>query len=215
MALANELIENNNKIFVEATQHVFLKDLGNGTINPKFVENFLNQDRIFALGYCKWLNSIASRIPLLENSNELNVEQVDLLHLLSFAVSNGLREVNMFPNTLNSLSLNYNERATANSACINYIRYLYGLNNNEDCLVALWALEKVYLEGWAFAKQLKSSSPYQELLNNWTTETFIKFVDHDLNYQVQNIVNKDIPRFNQIFVDICQLEINFWNESQM
>ena len=207
-----ELIENNKDIYLKSSQHAFLTKLGESTLDPVALERFLNQDRVFALGYSKWLGIIAGRIPLLNNSNIVEDEDVKLLHLMSFAISNGLREVNMFPNTLKSLGLKY-ESVDANAACHDYIKYLYSLPNNDEAMVALWALEKVYLDGWGYAKSLAKDSPYAELLNNWTAPSFVQFVDIDLKYQVERIKTNDISKFNDIFAKVCQLEIAFWESA--
>lgn len=153
---------------------------------------------------------------MLENSSNVDNEDVNLLHLMSFAISNGLREVNMFPNTLKSLKLEY-KKVEANKACFDYVQYLYSLQNNDEAMVALWALEKVYLDGWSYAKSLDSassaSSPYSELLDNWTCPEFVQFVDTDLKYQVERIKNTDTQKFDEIFAKVCELEIAFWEQS--
>ncbi|TIA91068.1 hypothetical protein E3P99_01250 [Wallemia hederae] len=214
MVSTQTLIENNKDLYIQATQHPFLAQLGKAQIDPKALQSFLNQDRVFALGYCKWLAMIAARIPLLEQSSKPNTHDVDSLHLMSFAISNGLREVNMFPNTLASLNLEY-RAVEANAACFDYVQYLYQLDNNDDAIVALWALEKVYLDGWGYAKSLDTSrsSPYSELLDNWTCEQFVHFVDTDLKAQVERIQSTDTRRFDDIFASICRLEIAFWEQS--
>lgn len=216
-SITNTLIENNKSAYLNATQHPFLKQLGSAQINPAALEKFLNQDRIFALGYCKWLSAIGGRIPILERSDSAEMvdsEDVKLLNLISFAVSNGLREVDMFPNTLTSLNLQFTE-VEASETCYAYIRYLYSLRDNDEALVALWALEKIYLDGWSYAKSkdaaTSSPSPYTELLDNWTCPLFVNFVDSDLKYQVERLKG-GTDKLNDIFSQICQHEISFFQQ---
>ncbi|PIL23360.1 hypothetical protein GSI_14671 [Ganoderma sinense ZZ0214-1] len=214
-----------------ATEHAFLAAAGTGTLSAPLLSLYLSQDRIYAAhAYPRFLGQLLARVPFSSlhapDSREERFNS-EVVGVLSDALLNVRREVGLFEEVERKYALpsftGWKERKATQDYTAEMAR-VGALGSFEDGLVFLWAMERVYLDAWKYVKQLLSHklgqgepSPVllavQELVQNWTSPEFEKFVDG-----LADLVNRlDISqmstasnRTEEIWARVVELEEAFW-----
>ncbi|KAI0703682.1 heme oxygenase-like protein [Cerioporus squamosus] len=199
--------------YAAATEHAFLTAAGTGTLPLPLLSLYLSQDRIYAAhGYPRFIGQLLTRIP-------------DVVKLLAFALQNVHREVGMFAEVERKYGLNFGqwrERKATRDYTAEMAR-VGAFGTLEDGLVFLWAMERLYLDAWKYAKSLLVNVPNPEgdltlpairqLVENWTCPEFERFVD-----DIADLVNRlpispgtsAFSRAEEIWARVVELEEMFW-----
>ena len=84
----------------------------------------------------------------------------------------------------------------------------------EEGFTVLSAAEKVYLDSWMEVKKdQKSESPWQEFIDNWTSEGFQQYVAWlatTLDDLAAGKPERDLRRMKAIFLITARYEYLFW-----
>jgi formylaminopyrimidine deformylase / aminopyrimidine aminohydrolase len=76
-------------------------------------------------------------------------------------------------------------------------------------LVALWALERVYLEAWRAAQP--GGGAYREIAEHWTSPAFADYVA-ELERLVDAALTETLNQQQEyVFTEVLRLEIAFWD----
>ncbi|RPD75630.1 heme oxygenase-like protein [Lentinus tigrinus ALCF2SS1-7] len=215
--------------YAAATEHPFLTAAGTGTLPLPLLSLYLSQDRLYAAhGYPPFIGQLLTRIPYSSTHAVDSPEEKlhsDVVKVLAFALQNVHREVGMFAEVERKYGLNFaqwRERKATRDYTAEMAR-VGALGTLEDGLIFLWAMERVYLDAWKYAKSLLGNVPNHEgdptllairqLVENWTCPEFEQFVDDiaDLVNRLQ-ILPGTAPfiRAEEIWARVVELEEMFW-----
>ncbi|MGB3681663.1 MAG: TenA family transcriptional regulator, partial [Rubrobacteraceae bacterium] len=78
-------------------------------------------------------------------------------------------------------------------------------------IVALWSLERAYLEAWRGAAP--GGADYQEFVGHWTTQEFADYVaglERIASFSLQSADEEERQRAESAFLQVCRLEHDFW-----
>lgn len=132
-----------------ATQHPFLTAAGNGTLSSEHLSCYLAQDRIYAAhAYPRFIGSTLASIPFsslhsLDSPNERFNQRV--VKMTYYALANVVREAEFFVDTAKRYDLNlemWEERKQTRDYAAEMAK-TGATGRLEDCLVFLWAMERV------------------------------------------------------------------------
>ncbi|WWC87519.1 uncharacterized protein L201_002409 [Kwoniella dendrophila CBS 6074] len=222
--------------FKIATEHEFLKQSGEGSIDSKILKEWLKQDYLFAYeGGIKYTAALLSKVSLSPSSSHIRpFPSNELVPILGWSATNLLRETDWFLSVAKEHDLDvfgvgrdenkYGLLGEYNQITRGYIDYLQvigALASIEEGLLVLWASEKIYNSAWLYAKKHshlnQSSNQTQKALikfvNNWTTPEFTEFVakcENALNqFDIQP--GSDIAeKCEKAFKNILWYEQRFW-----
>ncbi|WWC98904.1 hypothetical protein V866_005798 [Kwoniella sp. B9012] len=233
------LLEKYADDFKLATQHEFLKQSGEGSINSEVLKEWLKQDYLFAYeGGIKYTAALLSKINLSPSSSAIRpFPASDLVPILGWSATNLLRETDWFLSVASQHGLEVfddkprerdmnkygllGEYSPITRGYIDYLQVIGALGSIEEGMMVLWASEKIYNSAWIYAKTFShlnnSSNETQKALikfcDNWTTPEFTEFVE-----RCENAMNKfDIElgsevaeRCEKAFKTILWYEQRFW-----
>ncbi|KAF5368817.1 hypothetical protein D9758_003016 [Tetrapyrgos nigripes] len=242
-----------------ATQNPFLLKAQHSNDLLSF---WLHQDRIYAAhAYPKFIGSLIAKIPFSNTDSstststsnpevgaevraETKAETLNqrILRTLVFCLTNIINEVQFFDETAKKWNLSidvWKERKGTRDYTAEMAR-IASEGSIEDGLVFLWAMEKVYLDAWTYARENledvtnvsnpsnqsskpESDSAFSAFAHNWSTPEFGVFVD-DLAKLVDSVASaKDVApdhdsrvyrRAKGIWDRVVELEIGFWPETE-
>jgi len=72
-----------------------------------------------------------------------------------------------------------------------------------DALVALWAIERTYLDAWAFAAP--GAPAYREFVTHWTTPDFAGYVE-----SLADAAQREATDADEVFLAVVAAEVDFW-----
>lgn len=138
-----------SKNYAEATEHPFLRAIGNGTAPVELLSIWLSQDRIYAAhAYPQFIAHLITHIPFspIDNidSERENANQ-HLLRTLSFCIQNVVTESQFFLRTAEKYGLDL-DRWAERDETKEYVETMLRIASEgtlEEGLVFLWAMEKV------------------------------------------------------------------------
>ncbi|KAH8917002.1 heme oxygenase-like protein [Atractiella rhizophila] len=229
-SLTSRLISSNQQLFDISTRHRFLEQVGLNTIDSSKVARFLEQDRNFAFVYGRIAAILTGRVPVGNAERATGKERGSdeyIFRLLGSGVTNSIREIAFFETLSPLFSKPLNLSSPPSSACTNYTSYLIKVcslpTDFREGLVAFWALERIYLEGWTYAASLSAEhllegkdgdvNPWRELLNNWTSVEFGEYV-RSLANVVDSLSQEGDPfeeKANEVFNTVAKMEVDFWD----
>ncbi|EJF59569.1 heme oxygenase-like protein [Dichomitus squalens LYAD-421 SS1] len=212
-----------------ATEHAFLTAAGTGVLPAPLLSLYLSQDRIYAAhAYPRFLGHLLTHVPFSSLHAPDSPEErfhSEVVGVLADALQNVQREVGLFADIEKKYTLpsfaGWRERKATRDYTAELAR-VGAFGSFEDGLVFLWAMERVYLDAWTYAKSLLGNvqgepspafSAVKELVENWTSPEFVKFVDH-----LADLVNRlhIVPRSaafihaEEIWARVVELEEAFW-----
>ncbi len=101
--------------------------------------------------------------------------------------------------------------------CHAYIQFLMNTayrQSFEEGFTVLYTAEKVYLDSWMQVKNnLKGQSPWQEFIDNWTSEGFRQYVDwlaDTLDQLLQYKPERELVAIRDLFRTTARYEYLFW-----
>ncbi|KAK7681329.1 hypothetical protein QCA50_015420 [Cerrena zonata] len=183
--------------YTAATEHPFLASAGDGRLSKDLLSVYLSQDRLYAAhAYPKFVGCLLASVPFSSldgiDCDRENYNQ-RVVAVLGGALQNVIREVNFFRDVAEKYGLQlsgWRERKATRDYTAEMSR-VGASGRLEDGIVFLWAMERVYLDAWGFVSSLKNehagptSAAVAELVDNWTNEEFVVFVD-----ELADLVNR-------------------------
>lgn len=224
---AHLLASSTPRPYSAATEHSFLTAAGLGTLPPALLALYLAQDRLYAAhAYPAFIGRLLSAVPFssldaADSARERTNQRI--VHVLSDALQNVVREVNFFGETAQKWGLQldgWRERKATRDYTAEMAR-VGAEGRIEDGLVFLWAMEQVYLDAWRYVGSLKpvqgleggSAQAVSELVHNWTNSDFVRFVD-DIAELVNSLGitpgSSSWGRAESIWARVVELEEAFW-----
>lgn len=216
-------------------QAPFLKQAGEGTLDPAVLSEWLAQDRLYAQNYINFAGALLSKIRLPVAVDSQSTEK-KAARLVSFAVQNVIRELQFFEDTAARYNINLIPRwegdglaeVGPNQTTRAYADLMLSATSPSasllEGLTLLYATEVCYLTAWGHAKSFVSSSSNQasnkveealqkEFIPNWTCEEFVEFVK-DCKTVMDEAASKtseeDRQRALQVYRQVLWFEEKFW-----
>ncbi|KAK8089180.1 transcription regulator [Apiospora hydei] len=228
------------EMYKQATQCRFLELAGQGRLPKESLSQWLSQDRLYAQAYCRFIGGLISRVQLPSSSatEASRTTPFRILLMLQTAMIGVTTELQFFEKTAVEYQLDLAameggqefEANKATEACINLFDSFTVEGGKERSLlqglVMLWALEKVYLDAWTFAKQqsaaaaeaLDGGALRNRFIPNWAGNQFRAFVDQIqecLDAYASDIEADDVDQAAMdAWKEMLILEEGFWPRVQ-
>ncbi|KAF2219633.1 hypothetical protein BDZ85DRAFT_38772 [Elsinoe ampelina] len=221
--------------FKAATQHPWLRLIGQGKLPQDAQLQWLQQDRIYALSYVAFVASLLAKVSIPTTSERLTTLEWRIADMLIEALDNIRRELGMFESILKKhFDWGMTQETPKASTTTRIYQQLFAAATTSNAplvigLAALWGTERCYLESWRFAKQQTSASTSpktgydvvgQVLIPNWTSTEFESFVN-DIGSLLDELVasssttEEDIGRCEEMWRQVLWCEERFWPEVKL
>lgn len=197
---ASDLLERHPAAWREAIRHPFLDGVRDGTLPAGAFESWLAQDYLFVADLLAFQARLLARAPRPAQAvlaGGLVALEAELGWFESKAAERGL-------------VLEAPRRSTA-AAYRDLLTRLDG-EPYPAGIIALWALERAYLEAW------KSASPghpdYREFVEHWTTAEFADYVaglEEAASPALGTSSENERGRAEVAFLEVVGIERDFWN----
>lgn len=201
MKLSENLWQDIQPIYADILALPFIKQLINGTLEPKAFEYYMQQDTLYLNDYTRSLALVASKAP----SSDI------MLIFLKFAQI-----------VLESeLQLHQQYVATKNlikgKACTGYTKFLLQTCSTENFAVALAAILPcfwIYQQVGIYAKQHSAkNNPYQDWIDLYSGSEFAEETQQVIDIlDAQKVSDADIGAIKNTFTQSTIHELAFWTE---
>ncbi|KAL1384300.1 hypothetical protein HDK64DRAFT_30904 [Phyllosticta capitalensis] len=230
-SLVAHLLNKYQASFTAATQQPFLSHAGCGTLSAPALCQWLVQDAHYARGYIRFIGNMLAKIRLPVVANSQFNQTYRVMDLLISALNNIRREMTFFEITATKFGLQMTEEPPNHITRAYLDLFVSSTSTGASLLegmVVLWATEHVYRTAWTYAASftptlsMPSTDPHivalhQQLIPNWTSAPFSKFVDA-CRLLVDELANtttspngkEEMQRCEQLFEQVCWLEERFW-----
>lgn len=194
-----ELLQNHQQVWHEATVHPFLEQCKLGTIKPEQFNTWLVQDYLFVLDFTR----MAARVLAIAPSNHFDVLLSGLAALKD--------ELNWFKDKAEERQLNL---ATEQQLiCAEYCDFMYALAATPYPVqaTAFWAIELAYNQGWQLPGVMPE--PYNEFAQRWGNPGFteyVKLLEQQADQVLQSASESVVREAEEAFLQVAQLEKDFW-----
>ncbi len=198
----NELRQSVADVWQRATQHQFLTGVRDGTLPQRAFEVWLVQDYHFVRGLLPFQARCLALAP--------RTDQPVLVRGLGALVE----ELRWFEEQAARRSLRL--QGPVHPVCRGYVNFLWALSFGPYVaqLVALWALERIYLEAWTHAQP--GAEPYRAFVARWTNPDFRSYVE-ELEAAAARALDGATPTEREAaedaFVETVAHEVRFWDMS--
>ncbi|KAF2157456.1 heme oxygenase-like protein [Myriangium duriaei CBS 260.36] len=188
----DELLALDKTAFEAATQHPWLRLIGQGKLPADAQLAWLEQDRLYALSYVSFIGGLLGKVSIPTVSDRESTLEWRIADTLINALIGIKRELAMFEEILrDNYGWGRDNAALQVEEPTKRYQQLFAHASGHGCplmvgLTVLWATEKCYLEAWKFARQQQPDKAAQNrdkdvirrvLIPNWTSEEFQGFVD--------------------------------------
>ncbi|OCF34586.1 hypothetical protein I316_03627 [Kwoniella heveanensis BCC8398] len=230
------LLEKYAEDFKVATNHPFLQQAGEGTIDAQPLREWLKQDYLYAfVGYIKFASSLLSKLPLASAPEQPNIARA--VEVLTFSLSNVKRETDFFLSTAAEHGLAvFDSKFQSHAASgllgeykevtrgyVDFLHAIGGLGSIEEGFTLLWAMEKAYFTAWSNAKThlrpienpTETQKALAKFIDNWTNEEFKEFVDgceEIMDAAEIEVGSQTGKACEEVFKRTLWLEQRFWPE---
>jgi thiaminase/transcriptional activator TenA len=159
----NDLLAAHADEWAEAVSHPFLDDVREGTLADGAFDRWLAQDHLFVAALVRAQAGILAAAP----RADMGVLAGGLVALVD--------ELDWFEQVAERRDAVLD--AVPLPAARDYVAFLMGLPTQPYVVaaVALWAVERAYLEAWRSAAP--GAPPFRELVEHWTVPEFAAYVD--------------------------------------
>lgn len=198
------LLDSSQQVWNGILNHRFLKETADGTIPDKTFKTWMRQDYIFVREAIPFVAVLLAKAPVHLRSN--------LIQVLS-ALD---KELELFRKNAEAhgVDLNNITPAPTNHA---YTQFLLSVAYNgsfEEGFTLLYGGEKAYLDSWMVVKNsLKKASPWQQFIDNWTSDDFQNYVDWlstTLDELTRGKPEPELKQMETLFLTIARYEYLFW-----
>ncbi|KAK7528308.1 uncharacterized protein IWZ02DRAFT_6335 [Phyllosticta citriasiana] len=230
-SLVAHLLNKYQASFTAATQQPFLSHAGCGTLSAPALCQWLVQDAHYARGYIRFIGNMLAKIRLPVVANSQFNQTYRVMDLLISALNNIRREMTFFEITATKFGLQMTDEPPNHITRAYLDLFVSSTSTGASLLegmVVLWATEHCYRTAWTYAASftptlsMPSTDPHivalhQQLIPNWTSAPFSKFVDA-CRLLVDELANtttspngkEEMQRCEQLFEQVCWLEERFW-----
>jgi thiaminase/transcriptional activator TenA len=194
---ATQLIEAHRDLWQAATEPAFLAGVRDGSLDPHLFGSWLAQDYLFASALLSFQARLVARAPRAAQP-ALARGVVALVDELAWFESQAVqRDVAL--------------ATVAAPTTLEYLALLGRLDTapTQVALVALWALERVYLDGWRAAQP--GAGAYREIVEHWTTPAFADYVAELERLVDDSLAEALSQRQQDVFAEVLRLEVAFWD----
>jgi thiaminase/transcriptional activator TenA len=193
---ASELIERHHDAWDAATGHPFLAAVRDGSLDAGRFSTWLAQDYLFVSALLAVQARLLARAP--------RAAQPVLAHGAAALVD----ELAWFETQAERRQLSL--AAVAAPTTLEYLALLGRLDTAPTpvAIVALWALERVYLDAWQAARP--GGEPDQEIVEHWTDPAFADYVAGLERLADDALTTTPSPDQEDVFAEILRLETGFW-----
>ena len=194
-----QLLQNHQQAWDQATVHPFLEQCQSGTIKPKQFNTWLVQDYLFVIQFTRFVGSVLS--------SAMN-EHFEVL----LAGLGALREELIWFRAKaeeRSLKLDTQKQST----CQEYGDYLAQVSQMPYPVQAtvLWAIELAYNQAWQHPETMPD--PYREFAERWGNAQFtdyVKMLEQQADEALAAASETVQKQAEQAFLRIASLEKDFW-----
>ena len=198
------LLKDAKSLWRKIESHPFLKQTADGTIPEDIFKTWMQQDYIFVGEAIPFMAILLAKGPATLRPNFIQIMA-------------GLdKELELFRENARKHGISL-EDIQPSPTCHAYIQFLMNVGYNasfEEGFTVLYAAEKVYLDSWMAVKNnLKGESPWQEFIDNWTSEAFQQYVvwlASTLNVLVKEHSAVQLQKCQEIFNLTARYEYLFW-----
>ncbi|TPX50214.1 hypothetical protein SeLEV6574_g01050 [Synchytrium endobioticum] len=203
------------------TEARFLSDLAAGRVSDKCFTKWLSEDFHFVMSELRFLGKTLALVPIHEKWNDRDYKDAqrmaqglsEMIHVTS------TKELALFKTILAQDDFPPKHRSTIHGT--SYTSYLISLPTFTQCLTALWALEKVYLEAWKYIAKtmlanLKVESPdvLKHCVAHWTSDMNVEnvyFLEEGVNKWMTKVGEEEKEACQLVFERVLEFEIAFWD----
>ena len=199
MAVADDLLQRHADVWQGATRHPFLEAIRGGTVPLAAFNAWLEQDYLFVADLLRFQARLLARAPRYAQAvlaGGLVALESELGWFEAQAAARGLR-LEVAPRPATAAYAQALARRDAGAFA--------------PALVALWALERVYLEAWQSARP--GAEQYRPFVEHWTVPAFAEYVAG-----LQATVERALAEATALaadgeaaFVEVARLERAFWD----
>ncbi|PSK54118.1 hypothetical protein B9Z65_7924 [Elsinoe australis] len=220
--------------FKAATQHPWLRLIGQSKLPADAQLQWLQQDRIYALSYVAFIGNLLAKVQLPITTDREQSLEWRISDMLIEALVNIRRELAMFEDILRrhfDWGQNVQEDTVQANTTTRIYQQLFGAATAPNAplsvgMAALWGTERCYLEAWRFAKQQNATSAGQYasddvvrqiLIPNWTStefESFVNDIGNLLNELTERsaAIDEEKVRCDEMWRQVLWCEERFWPE---
>ena len=184
--------------------HPFLQETARNKISTHTFKTWMQQDFIFVREAIPFVAVLLAKSPEDLRSN--------LIQIIS-----GLdQELGLFRKNAEAHGISLDKIQPA-PTCHSYLQFLMSTAYNGSFVegfTVLYSAEKVYLDSWMEVKmKLTGKSPWDEFINNWTSQGFQQYVDWlaaTLDGLTENLPPKQREKLHELFQITGRYEYLFW-----
>ncbi len=213
MKLSEKIIQNASPYWHKATDHQFVREMVNGTLDKAVFAEYLIQDYAFVDSFLDLVSYMIAYANTIEQKHRLST-------FLSMITSD---EDDYFIRSFKALGVDEKDYSPENvkrfpsiQGFDEAIKKAIASKKYEHCLAVLCCAESVYCE-WATKYQDKKPEEFYFaewllLHNNKDFKEFVDWLKSELDAlsDTPKVVQKEVE---DIFVQVCQLEAAFFDES--
>ncbi|OGB60620.1 MAG: hypothetical protein A2Y94_03180 [Caldithrix sp. RBG_13_44_9] len=199
-----QLLSESKELWGAILHHPFLQETASGKISAHTFKTWMQQDFIFVQEAIPFVAVLLAKSP--EN---LRTNFIQILSGLD-------QELGLFRKNAQAHGVNLDNLKAA-PTCHSYLQFLMSTAYNCSFLegfTVLYSAEKVYLDSWMeVKKKLKGKSPWEEFINNWTSQGFQQYVDWlavTLDDLAENLPLRQIEKLRELFQTTGRYEYLFW-----
>ena len=204
MSMTGSLLDRHSIAWTAIINHDFLRNVGEGRMDEEGFIRWLEQDYHFVSGLISFVGQLISR---LEGEREL-------LRALSGAVDTLCGELELFEHQAQAFGAHVHS-APISPVCFNYLNYLNCLVREQPAAVSLlayWALEQAYFDGWCYVRDCgKAPASLSGFLTNWTCPEFGGYVQQ-LRHGTDRLLRPEheLPALETL-EQVIRFEHGFWD----
>ena len=226
----------------QATEAPFLVAAGQGKLSKKVLARWLAQDRLYAQAYISFISALLARVdlPYVYVKDKSNSLRWRILNMLTAALNNIHRELELFSSTAEKYSLDLDEPPrpdvyfTADVPTKQYIDLFRAFWTDPtmslmEGLVVLWATEFCYFTAWSHAKKHLSETESgegdedggalrKEFIPNWTSDEFVHAIQ-EIEQCTNDLAEREeacrkIEVYKAVWGHVLEIERRFWPDLQ-
>jgi formylaminopyrimidine deformylase / aminopyrimidine aminohydrolase len=194
---AGELIDRHRDVWQAATEPPLLAGLRDGTLDPGRFGAWLAQDYLFVSALLSFQARLLARAPRAAQPTLARGAVALVDELAWFEAQAADRELSL--------------AAVAAPTTLEYLALLGRLDTSPTrvAVVALWALERVYLDAWQTARP--AAEAYREIVEHWTGTSFADYVAELERLAEDALAEAPTPDQENVFTEVVRLEAAFWD----
>lgn len=194
---AADLIEAHRDRWQAATEPAFLAAVRGGSLDAERFGAWLAQDYLFVSALLSFQARLLARSPRAAQP------------VLADGVVALVEELTWFE--AQAVQWDVPLAAVAAPTTLEYLALLGRLDTapSQVALVALWALERVYLDAWRAAQP--GGGAYREIVEHWTSPAFAEYVAELERLVDGALAEAPSQQQEDVFTEVLRLEIAFWD----